>query len=141
MDRGHILVNNIFLELRRTDIYAMGNLRGDAMSDDANALAILYRVEDKERRGPYRPGFSQKWVSDRDHPAPFFVELGISPDQIRQLFKPNESGQCGCISMDQLRLWFDCAETRRLKKLGYRIVQVVPKRIIAITDTQVVFVR
>jgi len=40
---------------------------------------FVYRVQDKEGRGPWRPGFSQIWVETRlDHMflPPWYVEFG-----------------------------------------------------------------
>lgn len=100
----------------------------------------LFRVEDRDGRGPYRPGLSAKWISDRDHPPPFFEELGIALGHVRFLFGDDEDGKCGCVSLDQLSLWFDRKELRRLKRMGFKVVQVRARRIVAETPTQVVFV-
>ena len=39
----------------------------------------IYRVQDAQGRGPWKPGFSHRWVEDRpDHYnlPPWFVEFG-----------------------------------------------------------------
>lgn len=36
------------------------------MSNTVNGKRKIYRVQDADGRGPFKPGFSRKWVIDRD---------------------------------------------------------------------------
>lgn len=102
----------------------------------------LYRYEDKDGRGPFKPGFSHRWVSPtRDGPPPPWEEAGIGIGEFQQLFTPGMHGGSACKSKQQLRLWFNFMERRRLAKLGYRMVAFTPDRILLETPTQVVFER
>lgn len=104
-------------------------------------MAALYRIQDLEGRGPWRPGFSRLWV-DPDGPPlpdPYFVELGWPLDEVGSHFTRGWHGGTACISKRQLRRWFTEKELGRLYRLGYSMVKFTPDRIIAETPTQVVF--
>lgn len=102
----------------------------------------LYRVEDQEGRGPFRPGFSHKWrsPSGKDFPPPW-IEAGISLSEFQALFRPGFQGGCACRDMQQLKQWFTFTERQRLKRLGFKIVGFEPDRVLLETPTQVVFER
>ncbi len=98
----------------------------------------LIRIQDKDGRGPYRPGFSQVW-SDPEGPflPPIFVEFGWD------IFKSleNRHGGCAFRSMDQLKKWFSRFEIERLLRLGFKIVEMEVDEIIAESENQIVFAR
>jgi len=101
---------------------------------------LVFRVQDTEGRGPWRPGFSRVWVQPRpDHMllAPFFVEF---PGVLKAVL-PGERLGSGCNNPSHLRRWFTEKEYRTLKKLGYSAVALEVDRILAESDVQVVFVR
>lgn len=100
----------------------------------------LLRIEDAERRGPYRPGVSHLWADEEGPPPPppWGVEFGMG---ILDLRKPGENMQCGFRDEAQLRRWFSLPELYRLQLLGYRIVEVDAVRIVAESKHQVVFIR
>jgi hypothetical protein len=103
---------------------------------------FVYRFQDREGRGPFRPGMSARWRSDLDcgeNLPPYFMEMGITPSQASHLFTRGWYGGIGCESRAQLNRWFSRSEQRRLTLLGYRLVEFKPDRIIARTPTQVVF--
>jgi hypothetical protein len=80
---------------------------------------IIYRMQDIEGRGPFRPGFSHLWVEPRnDHGnlMPFFVEFG--PSSLLEMRKFKYSG-CGCKNPNQLRIWILESEYWTLMELGY----------------------
>lgn len=102
----------------------------------------LFRVQDREGRGPYRPGFSEKWADYEavDHYCPpYFVEMGWSLASIPLRFTDGWHGGCAFASLDDLYRWFAPKERTNLDALGYRINRVRADRIIARTPTQVVF--
>lgn len=102
---------------------------------------ILYRIEDKHGRGPFRPGLSEQWRDASGHSfAPPWVEAGITPAQFQGLFSSHAVKRgVACRSRDQLYQWFSRAERRRLNRLGFREVEVKEPRILLETATQVVF--
>jgi len=100
----------------------------------------IFRVQDSEGRGPYRPGFSRFWT-DPDGPVvrPWWDELGIPlAEAVRSLPVGMYSG-CGFRSLELLNQWFTPIERERLQAHGFVVVRFKPDRIIAQTPTQVVF--
>jgi hypothetical protein len=100
----------------------------------------VYRVQDAEGRGPYRPGFSKKWL-DEDPRAlgllPWFEEFGT------RILIGTEGMHCGsaCRSLEQLERWFSPSEIRKLRRFGYSPVSMIADRILAESDIQLVFAR
>lgn len=102
-------------------------------------MNYVYRVQDSKGRGPWRPGFSQKWRDQaRDIPDPFYIEF---PDIDLSRGTGNFNFGCGCVSIDQLKKWFSQDEYNRLLKLGYKAVKLKADRIIKESKNQVVFSR
>jgi len=99
----------------------------------------IYRLQDDEGRGPFRPGFSETWldaVRSYDLP-PWFEEFGW-----HLVAECRDSGlNCGtgCRTLEQLHKWFSRTERKRLHRYGYDIVTLVPDRIFAESENQVVF--
>jgi hypothetical protein len=107
---------------------------------DGAVTDFVFRVQDKDGRGPWKPGFSHKWVEDRpdhDNLPPWFVEFG----RVDRLVLYGETCGCGCRTLDQLRRWFTKSEWRKLKKYGYRAVKIEIGRMLAQSDIQCVFAR
>jgi hypothetical protein len=100
----------------------------------------LYRVQDIEGRGPYRPGFSRFWSSS-DGPVvlPWWEELGISLTEAMHLVPQGMFGGCAFASLKQLNAWFTRDEREKLDGFGFVIVRFRPDKIVAETPTQVVF--
>ena len=103
----------------------------------------VFRVQDSEGRGPFRPGFTKQWIEDTGvdvgtHP-PIYWELGIDPRRLGELIPEGMHAGVGCVSEQQLRSWFSRTELRRLFKFGFSVVKFVPDEIIAETPTQVLF--
>lgn len=97
----------------------------------------VFRIQDIEGRGPYRPGMSQHWVDDHGPPPPptWMEEFG----DVTNTLLPDEHVGCGCISLDQLFRWFTPTELQRLGQLRYRLVTIWADRILAQSVNQVVF--
>ena len=107
--------------------------------------ATVYRVQDAKGRGPFRPGFSEKWVEERpdhDNLQPWLIEFPdvLKSIRTRQQFSHCSYG-CGCKSLDQLRRWFTRSEYSRLKEFGYSAVVLQVDRILAQSEVQCVFER
>lgn len=100
----------------------------------------VYRIQDKDGRGPWRPGFSKHWIEsrpDHEHLVPWLQEFG--PVHFRAIVGMHLG--CGCTSVDQLRRWFSPAEYQRLIEFGYQAVRMEAGRILAQSDIQCVFER
>ena len=103
-------------------------------------MDTIYRIQDKDGRGPWKPGFSQKWVEDRpdhDNLIPWYVEFG----RVDQKVLTGEHSGSGCRTVEQLKRWFTKSEYKKLKKYGYKAVKMDINRIIAESDIQLFFGR
>lgn len=103
-------------------------------------METIYRVQDKHGRGPWKPGFSHKWVEDRDdhdNLIPWYHEFG--PAHLKIL--DGEHSGSGCRTIEQLKRWFTKSEYLKLKKYGYKAVKMKVNRIIAESDIQLLFGR
>ena len=104
-----------------------------------DALVVL-RIQDADGRGPWKPGFSRRWVEDRpDHEnlPPWFVEFG----RVDKLALVGEHVGSGCRTVEQLRRWFSPSEYMTLRRFGYRAVRMAVGRLLAESDRQCVFGR
>ena len=103
---------------------------------------LVYRVQDRNGRGPWKPGVSSRWVEPRlDHEKllPWFVEWhGFDT---RQEMRRQEYVGCGCLTLDQLRRWFSESEYSTLRRMEYRAYQLGVDRILRSSDVQCVFTR
>lgn len=105
----------------------------------------IYRVQDKEGRGPFRPGLSKKWA-DKDgfnFMPPFFDEFGMGVvDELHDLiFAKGGAGGCAVAERAGISKWFTKAEQCRLAKLGFNVVSMFPDVILRESETQIVFWR
>jgi len=101
---------------------------------------FVYRIQDADGRGPWKPGFSQSWVEGRqDHEnlKPWYEEFG----RVDQLLCTWEYAGSACESAEQLRRWFTKREYKRLRKAGYSAVKIKIGRILAISKIQCFFAR
>ncbi len=101
---------------------------------------IIYRVQDAEGRGPWRPGMGLLWIDERpDHEnlRPMFEEF---PDVLSR-HRYEMSLGCGCRTVAQLQRWFTPNEYRRLQGFGYRAVSMGVERILGESAVQGVFER
>lgn len=100
----------------------------------------IYRVQDKDGRGPWKPGFSHRWVEDRDD----HDNLIAWPIELGNALAGRRNGMhvgCGCQTLEQLRRWFTASEYSTLLGLGYWAVQLEVNRVLAQSQTQCVFER
>lgn len=104
--------------------------------------SAVFRVQDKDGRGPWKPGFSQRWVEDR--PEEEYAALVPWPMQFGDVLRRSIVGMslgCGCRSLEQLRRWFTPTEYATLRRFGYCAVKMEAGRILAESDIQCVFER
>lgn len=103
-------------------------------------MATIYRVQDKDGRGPFKPGFSHKWAIPRyeqKNLPTWAEEFGIKSLSMNFGYHVG----CGCLTLDQLRRWFAQDEYAALLRLGYRAVKMDADRILAQSDVQCLFER
>jgi len=100
----------------------------------------IYRIQDKEGRGPWKAGFSHQWVEtreDHDNLLPAYIDFESPHLKVK---KGNYSG-VGCRSKEQLKRWFTESEYKKLVSFGYESVIIKVDNIIAESDIQLVFER
>lgn len=105
----------------------------------AGELHFVFRVQDKKGRGPWKPGFSQKWVEDRDDLDN--LQAVYLNEALLNEFKRGMHYGCACESLEQLRRWFTESEYKTLKRYGYRAVMMVVDRIVKKFPTQLIVER
>lgn len=102
---------------------------------------LVYRVQDREGRGPWRPGFSHRWVEDRpelDGLAPIYLEEGFNDAILTRGFT---AYGVGCRALDQLRRWFTRSEYEKLCMFGYQAVSMMVDQVFFDSPTQCLFGR
>ncbi len=100
----------------------------------------VFRIQDSDGRGPWKPGFSLKWVEHReDHKnlQPWLFEIG--PVHLKAT--RNEHVGCGCKTIEQLKRWITESEYKRLLGFGYKAVKMKIFRILGESKTQCLFAR
>lgn len=103
-------------------------------------MTVIFRVQDNNGRGPFKPGFSRQWVEERaDHEnlRPWYEEFG----RVDQRAIVGMAVGCGCRELEQLRRWFTAIEYAELQKFGYCAVRMKVGRVLGESDIQCVFER
>lgn len=103
-------------------------------------MTIIYRVQDRDGRGPWRPGFSNKWVIHRpDHEdlLPSYLEMPHALDRRT----PGYHVGVGCWELDQLRRWFIPDEFDTLLNHGFACVKFYAGVFLGSSETQCLFER
>lgn len=100
----------------------------------------IIRVQDRNGRGPYRPGFSHVW-SDPDGPVvlPWWTELGLDFEAAHAAMTTEFHNGCGFRTRGQLHAWFSDKELRALDRHGFCLAAVNADKVYAETPTQIVF--
>lgn len=104
----------------------------------------VFRVQDNEGRGPFKPGFSRTWCDDEFAPGqenlpPFFEEFGW--DIIDRLGKPGEYYGSAVKTLGEICRWFSSTERARLSQLNYNVVSIKAHRVIAESKNQLLIAR
>lgn len=105
---------------------------------------FVYRIQDADGRGPFRPGFSQKWADDDFAPGmkrlpTWGQEFGN--DLITRTGFAHEHFGSAVRNLDDLGKWFSPSEMHRLHFLGFHIVMMRAGRILAESENQLVIAR
>lgn len=108
----------------------------------------VYRVQDDEGRGPFKPGFSHRWVDADDELDDPEARFKSRPDVITEfgldIFKKLPKGMhggCAFRDVDGLFRWFSQREIFKLKRFNYRLVELDADAVIAESPTQLVVAR
>jgi hypothetical protein len=105
----------------------------------ASNIARVFRLQDREGRGPFRPGFSSMWL-DEDVGAraalPSWIEE-FGADAFERLAPKGSFGFSAVRTIDKLRDWFTDAERQRLYGFGFFLVEVPHANIICESEHQV----
>jgi hypothetical protein len=103
-------------------------------------MTEIFRIQDKDGRGPWKPGFSHNWVEDRadaKNLLPWFDEFG----RVDGLVLYGEWCGSGCETIEQIKRWFTPKEYKTLLKYKYNLVKMRVDRILGRSDIQVFFGR
>lgn len=101
----------------------------------------VFRIQDRDGRGPWRPGLSLQWV-DADAPAGRLVETVfdlIPLSLLRTLVRDTSLHYgCACRTLAELMAWLTPVERARLAILGFHPVQLRVDLVIAESPWQLV---
>lgn len=100
-------------------------------------LSTVYRVQNRDGRGPFQPGFTQEWAdpSGPERPPTFLEECGLPNFELGYHYGT------AVRTYEDLGRWFTLEEMRRLDRRGFYIVSLWPDKIIAESPNQLVFAR
>lgn len=117
-----------------------GRIAGATGENERKCMLTVYRMQDAEGRGPWRPGMGLLWVEDRPDHDNLRTTLEEFGNFIPSLTRGKHFG-CGCRTVEQMRRWFTQGEYRSLKRFGYRAVMLDVDRIAKESLTQLIFER
>jgi hypothetical protein len=96
----------------------------------------IYRVQDADGRGPYRPGPAHLWVNwdhEQQRNPTLFGDFSLRD--------PSRSWHSGFRTLDQLCAWFGVDERFNLEDLGYSVVTLLADQIILESNRELIFSR
>jgi len=102
-------------------------------------MTSVYRVQDKHGRGPFKPGFTNKWLEHDKGLAPFFTEFPLL--NLNAESTPDEFVGCACLELEQLKRWFTQSEFKTLEAKGFKAVKMDVDRVLCSSKNQCVFAR
>jgi hypothetical protein len=104
---------------------------------------MIYRIQDKDGRGPFKPGFSDRWLCDKrsDDEYRALVPWTEEFDDLKLIHMPGIHYGCGCRSIEQLKRWFKPGEYKTLLGFGYQAVKIGVEAVLAESKIQLIFRR
>lgn len=108
----------------------------------------IFRYQDDEGRGPFRPGMTERWLVDHESkPVGLINERGI--DRVRHhvaAFSAMHPGVdfhygFGCASLNGLFRWFTSEERQKIAALGYHLVAMIADRAVCGNRSEILFAR
>lgn len=107
-------------------------------------MTTAYRIQAKDGRGPYRPGFSQVWCDDDFapgvQPLPTWMEEFGYENVVKRARRDEQIGSA-VRAVGNLDKWFSRAEQERLAALGFFIACITRVRVLAESENQLVIAR
>ena len=100
------------------------------------ANEYIYRIQGDNGRGPFKPGFTNRWLNREE--SELIMEF-IAPG-LHKTDKYKYTGT-GCVSIEQLKKWFNKEEYKFLLKHGYKAVKIKADKITIKTENQCIFLR
>lgn len=105
---------------------------------------IVFRVQDQQGRGPFKPGMPAVWADPDFAPGmqalpSFMEEFGF--DVIDRLSRPGEHFGSAVRRSRSISKWFSKTEQIKLHELGYRVMGLRNCRVLAESENQLVFGR
>lgn len=105
---------------------------------------IVFRVQDSQGRGPFKPGVPAKWADPEFAPGmkalpTFMEEFGF--DVFDRLGRPGEHFGSAVRRARSISDWFSKSEQIKLHDLGYRLTGLRNARVLAESQNQIVFAR
>ena len=99
----------------------------------------IFRIQDKTGRGPWKPGFSHKWLDEEGPPLPPAIYETVRNFQ-GIVTRANAKGMyLGCaVREGKLSEWISESEMARLKCYGYFLVNAGQCQILADDGMQVI---
>jgi hypothetical protein len=100
----------------------------------------IYRVQDRNGRGPWKPGFSHKWIDVSRTSLPPTIAEDFGHEAYQRIPAGFHVG-CGVRSPIALHAWFTKSEAKRLDFFGYYVAELEVDWIMAESATQLLFAR
>lgn len=99
----------------------------------------ILRVQDRNGRGPWRPGFSDRWTDAWriTLPAPIYDEVPNFRNIVNEASKAGLHIGCASRGFKGLALWFSQIELLRLYEYGFQVFDASECDVLAETETQV----
>lgn len=101
------------------------------------AKRTVYRVQDKQGRGPWRPGFSRQWIEADGPPLPPALHDDFGWDIYDRMSRFGHYGSA-CADVEDLRNWFTASERTKLANFGFRPVCILADEVLAESKHQLV---
>lgn len=99
----------------------------------------LIRMQDSDGRGPWKPNFSHKWISDSNQRLgpPVFEDFPNFDKIVRKAH--NQGKHIGCaVRADKTKDWFLPDEIEVLRGYGYKFVDCSQCEVLAESEWQVI---
>lgn len=107
-------------------------------------MTRIYRIQDVQGRGPFKPGHTRLWADPTKISQPIGLIYQHSLTELRAMMRekaPDLALGFGCRSFEQLTAWFTVSEFRRLDALGYMLAAMDVDVIVAENKNEVLFGR
>lgn len=101
---------------------------------------MILRYQDKDGRGPFKPGMTAKWAdATGDSPPTIFEDFPALDRIVKKAHKAGLHLGCACDGLESLNSYFTRNEQIRLLELGYRIHRAPTSSVLLRSKSQVLF--